>query len=178
MPLRWWPTRLLEQAEPEVEDTGHARVGDSIVQPRTVSPGRDDASIGKTLQLVGDGLWCHLDASGKIGDTQFSATLEGMQKPQAGVIRKDLKQAAERRCASGVNERAVTRRRFTDAHRDADGRGAASHTNIITLFRVIVSIGSSCRNNRRFPMGRHCSVRLGGTANPADRRLICGVLEC
>lgn len=145
---------FFEQAEPEVEDTGHARVGDSVVQPRTVSPGRDDASIGKALQLVGDCLWCHLDGGGKIGDTQFSAALKGMQQPQAGVIRKDLEQTAERRCAPPVNQRAVTRRQFTDARRDAEGRGAALHTSITTLVRVIVSIFET-------PLARTSAPRAG-----------------
>ena len=120
MLLRRWLTRLFEQAEAEVEDSSYARVSNPVVQARAVSPGRDDASIGKALQLVGNGLGRHFDGGGKIGDTQFSATLEGMQESQAGVIRKDLEQTAERRGPLPVNERAVTRRRFTDACRDAD----------------------------------------------------------
>src|SRR5215204_1502017 len=53
------PPRLLQQAHPEVQKAGHARVGDPVEEPAPLTPGCDDSPIREALELVGDRLRLH-----------------------------------------------------------------------------------------------------------------------
>jgi len=88
-PNRQFPG-FLKQAKPEVQEFGDARVGDAIVKPASLPPEGDDAAVGQTLQLVGDGLRGHFQLTSQVRHAKLASPLEGVYKAKSGVVGKHL----------------------------------------------------------------------------------------
>jgi hypothetical protein len=61
----------------------------------TLAPPLDDPPVGKTFQLIGDGLRLHANPYSELSPGRFGALHHDMQYPQTGVIGQSLKQGCE-----------------------------------------------------------------------------------
>src|SRR6266545_3059227 len=61
--------RLLDQAQPEVEQAGYTRVGDPVEDVVALPAGRQDPAVEEALQLVGHRLRAHPHLVGQVADT-------------------------------------------------------------------------------------------------------------
>src|SRR5215217_2639516 len=108
----WQLPRLLQQAHPEVYQSGYARIGAAVNEAASLASGRDDSPVREALELVRDRLRLHTHLGRKVRDGQFSGALERVKEPQARVAGKDLVEADEFVGLLLSEQRAVAQRRL------------------------------------------------------------------
>jgi len=91
------PPAGLGQAPGQVEQLGHARVGDPVPDPVAVPPGCHDAPVDQPLQLVGHRLRAQSYHIGDVGHAQLPCPHQRVQQPQPGVTGQHLEHAFQPR---------------------------------------------------------------------------------
>src|SRR4051812_17862530 len=120
------------EAQPLVEQGGDAGVDDAVPDAEPVAAAGEDAAVRQPLELVRDRLGLHLDGGGEVADARLARPCQGVEEPEAGVIRQDLVDGHEAGGLFGRQERSLVQCGLI---------GLATHGSasaLITLFNVIV----------------------------------------
>lgn len=100
----------LDKTQSAVEHHGNTRIDDAVEDVVPVAARAENASVGQSLKLVGDGLRFHLNGPGQVRDTQFAFAHQGVKQAQPRVVGKDFEQPHQRVGLIQIDQRAVFQR--------------------------------------------------------------------
>lgn len=104
--------RIFCQAQPVIQQRGHARVFHAIEDLITFGPRANNALRGQPLKLIGHRLRLHPHECRKVVHAQLPFPHQCVQETQPGVVRQHLEDAREMTGLSGGQECAVNQRGF------------------------------------------------------------------